>query len=58
MEYGLLGFKTQRIQKKLDSEFLLWFGGLRTRHSVREDAGLIPGLAQWGKDLVLLGAVV
>ena len=26
-------------------EFPLWLGGLRTRHSVREDAGLIPGLA-------------
>ena len=27
-------------------EFLLWLKGLRTQHSVGEDAGLIPGLAQ------------
>ena len=31
----------------------LWFSGLRTRQSVREDAGLIPGLTQWVKILVL-----
>ena len=32
-------------------EFLLWLSGLR--HSVCEDAGLIPGLTQWVKDPVL-----
>ena len=35
-------------------EFTLWFSGLRTRHSVHENAGLIPGLTQWVKNLVLL----
>ena len=34
-------------------EFSLWLSGLWTQH-VRDDAGLIPGLAQWSKDLVLL----
>ena len=33
-----------------EAEFLLWLSGLRTQHSVREDVGSIPGLAQWGKD--------
>ena len=31
-------------------EFLLWLSGLRTQHSVPEDAGSIPGLAKWIKD--------
>ena len=34
-------------------EFLLWLSGLKTPCSAHEDAGLIPGLDQWVKDLVL-----
>ena len=33
----------------------MWLTGLGTQHSVHEDEGLIPGLPQWVKDLVLLG---
>ena len=35
-------------------EFPLGLSGLRTQHSVCEDAGLIPGLSQWDKDLMLV----
>ena len=34
----------------------MWLSGLRTQHSSSEDAGLIPGLAPWVKDLAFLRA--
>ena len=34
----------------------LWLRRLRTGHSVLKDAGLIPGLTQWVKDMSLLQA--
>ena len=43
-------------KKKSILEFLLWLSGLKTQHEVHkfcEDAGSIPSLAQWFKDLVL-----
>ena len=43
--------------KKANMEFLLWLSRLRTQHSVRGDAGLIPGLAQWIMDPALPKAV-
>ena len=36
----------------------LWLSRLRTQHSVFEDAGSIPGLPWWVKDLVLLNATI
>ena len=31
----------------------LWLSRLRVQHIVREEAGLIPSVAQWVKDLAL-----
>ena len=41
------------LKMEREREFPLWFSALRTRHSIREDVGLISGPAQRLKDLVL-----
>ena len=45
--------KKKRHHKNDHVEFLLWLGVVTIPTSIHEDMGLIPGLNQWGKDLVL-----
>ena len=45
--------KKKKKKKNGRGKFLLWPSRLRTQHSIHEDAGLIPGLVQWIKDLML-----
>ena len=49
--------KKENSRSHSSLEFLLWLSELRTQCSLCEDAGSIPGLAQWVKDLALLQAV-
>ena len=39
---------------KSSLEFLMWLSGLSTQRSLQEDAGSVPGLAQWVKDLAVV----
>ena len=47
--YSLL-ISVRKTRGKKIWEFPVWLSRLRTWHSVREDVGLIPGLAPWVKD--------
>ena len=44
---------TACFSESTPEEFPLWLSGFRTQQSICEDAGSVPGLAQWVKDLVL-----
>ena len=49
----ILGLNIAELKTRLLAS-LWWLSVLRTRHSVREDGGSIPGLTQWVKDLASL----
>ena len=58
MEFPVETFQSlcRFLQEMALGEFLLWLIALRTRHSVHEDVGSIPGLAQGAMDPVMLQA--
>ena len=55
--YPIKRHKITIKKKKQTLEFLSWLSGNKS-HQYPEDMGLIPGLAQWVKDLVLPWTVV
>ena len=48
-----LNLTTSPSKHHVPREFPLWLSRLRTQQSAPEDAGSIPGLAQWVKDAAL-----